>query len=118
MKNILMLFMLLTTPLLWAQKNTKPNAEEQFKTDLAATTVKLYTLGGFRPAITEEHQKNAEKYGITFYDFGCIAPPDLDYYREYNTFVFAYLTDKFGTIWQSEIPLEVLGFSKWKEEHK
>lgn len=85
----------------------------KFAEDVVKGDVRLYILGGFVPAVTEDDRKFEEKFKVRFHDFGC-TPPPLDYYKEYNLMAFSYLNEKYGDAWQKEIRQNILGWDNWK----
>ncbi|MFL9843706.1 FEKKY domain-containing protein [Flavobacterium rhizosphaerae] len=87
----------------------------QFKKDAENGTIKLYTLSGLQPLPLEDESVFTKKYATSFHDFGCVAPANLSYYRNYNLQVFEYLNSEFGTSWQKELPPGIIGWQHYKE---
>lgn len=77
-------------------------------------TKTIYLLGGIAASLTKEDMEFAKKYGITFHDFGCIAPVNFEEYESKNDQVFDWLNETYGTDWQKEMKSSALGFEKWK----
>lgn len=77
-------------------------------------TKTIYLLGGIAASLTKEDMEFAKKYGITFHDFGCIAPVNFEEYESKNAQVFDWLNKTYGTDWQKEVKASALGFEKWK----
>ena len=86
----------------------KPKFQPTMKTKI------IYLLGGIGASITKEDMEFAKKYGITFHDFGCIAPVNFEEYESKNDQVFDWLNETYGTDWQKEMKSSALGFEKWK----
>lgn len=86
----------------------KPTFQPTMKTKI------IYLLGGIGASITKEDMEFAKKYGITFHDFGCIAPVNFEEYESKNDQVFDWLNETYGTDWQKEMKSSALGFEKWK----
>jgi hypothetical protein len=77
-------------------------------------TKTIYLLGGIAASLTKEDMEFAKKYGITFHDFGCIAPVNFEEYESKNAQVFDWLNETYRTDWQKEMKTTALGFEKWK----
>lgn len=88
--------------------------EKQFNTDLKNNNLKVYTLGGIVPPDYEAENAFKKKYGIDYYNFGCLAPVTMDFYIAYNRLVFEYLSEQ-NINWKEEISANAMGFTKWKE---
>lgn len=91
-------------------KNTTP--QQKLQTDIKKRTVTLYILGGIVSKATPPDKGFQEKYKVKYHDFGCVAPENLDYYKDYNLLVLQYLKKKFGTTWKKDIRKDILG---WRE---
>lgn len=76
----------------------------------------IYILGGIVSAITEKEINFSKKYGVQFYDFGCIPPVKIEDFEKSNFQIFDYLNEKFGKRWQEEINQNAIGFQKWKKK--
>lgn len=85
----------------------------QFRTDIENNTLKIYTVGGLKPYNYELTQAFQKKFSITYHDFGCLAPMNMDYYQKYNQLVFQYLKNKWGTEWEKDIKDNAIGFNRW-----
>ncbi len=92
--------------------------QAKLENDIKNNKVTLYILGGIAARVYKEDAEFMEKYHVAFHDFGCLAPPNLDFYRDYNQLVFAYLNNQYGTGWQTEVRKDILGWEKRKEEKK
>jgi hypothetical protein len=76
--------------------------------DIKKGKPKLLLVGGIAPVVYTTDKDFEEKFGITFYDFGC-TPDRQECMLAYNRTVFAYLDKKFGKKWRSEIRKDVEG---------
>lgn len=76
----------------------------------------IYVIGAIASVITKEDLTFANKYDIQFYDFGCLAPSNIEKYEKLNAQTFDQLNKEYGTKWQKEIRKGVLGFEKWKKK--
>lgn len=91
------------------QKNTTP--QQKLQTDIKKGTVTLYILGGIVSKATPADKGFQETYKVKYHDFGCVAPENLDYYRDYNLLVLQHLKKKFGTKWEKDLRKDIIG---WK----
>jgi hypothetical protein len=89
--------------------------EKQFQADLKNNDLKIYTVGGLKPYNHEVVQAFENTHAINYHDFGCLAPPNMDYYADYNLLVFQYRKEKYGNKWEKDIKDNAMGFYKWKE---
>ena len=78
------------------------------ETDLKNGRPKLILIGGIAPVIDFGDDKFANKYGISFYDYGC-TPPPIECVYQYNNVIFEYLDNKFGENWREEVREDVIG---------
>ena len=85
-------------------------AQKMFATDLENKTVRLYVLGGIVSAIRESDRSFEKQYSLTYYDFGCVIPANIDLYYRYNQLVFAHLDSKFAG-WRKSVHKSTLGLS-------
>lgn len=91
--------------------------DEWIKSDIKNLTIFLFLQGGISPVEYTTDKNFENKYGIYFFDFGCISAPEKCTI-EYNTRVFDYLTRKFGKEWMNKIRKDVIGFKEWKKNYK
>ncbi len=89
--------------------------EKKFDNDLKRNAFTIYTLGGLKPYNHEAIQAFQKKFHVKYYDFGCLAPANMNYYEKYNALVFTYLKEKWGNEWEKEIKDNAIGFYNWKE---
>lgn len=86
--------------------------QEKFQNDLANNGVKLYILGGIAARVHPQDAKFQETYKLRYYDFGCLAPVNLDFYRDYNVAVLNYLEEHYGFDYKKDVRKDILGFDK------
>lgn len=130
MKTIVLVAFMMLNGISYSQEtanNDKPKTvvfakiktpEEKFAGDVSNGAIRIYTVGGLKPhdpAVTAAFQ---EKFGVTYHDFGCIAPGNMSYYYKYNVLVFQYLRETWGNDWQTHIKDNTIGLYKWKEGQK
>ncbi|OYQ38129.1 hypothetical protein CHU92_06590 [Flavobacterium cyanobacteriorum] len=107
------------------RSNDKPEAisfrqispEKKFDNDSKKNVVTIYTLGGLKPSNHDVDQTFQKKFNVNYYDFGCLAPGNLDYYEKYNVLVFNYLKEKWNNEWEKDIKDNAIGFYNWKKTH-
>ena len=78
----------------------------------------IYLLGGFASTINETDLIFAKQFNITYYEFGCVVPPNIKKYEELNWKVFDALNVNFGNNWQSEMKTNAMGFDTWKRNQR
>jgi hypothetical protein len=91
--------------------------DEWIKADFKNKNVYLFLQGGIAPVEYTTDKDFENKYGIYFFDFGCV-PPSEKCVIEYNSLVFDYLTKKYGKKWKREIRNDVIGFKEWKRKNR
>lgn len=80
--------------------------------DIKQDSIKLYLAGGIVPfANSLEDNEFEHKYEIEYYEFGC-TPPTFECIEEYNKVIFAYLDEKYGSIWRQDVRKDVLFLPK------
>lgn len=117
MKKYIYIIVLLISSLAFGQtrneigcnKYLAMSAKTNFENDLKNNTITLYLQGGIVSVIKKEDQVFQEKYGVRYYDSGCVATKDFEYYEMYNHHVFAYLSRKFGDDWKKELNASTFG---------
>lgn len=73
--------------------------------------------GGIASVVYKGQEQFKDKYGVDYYDFGCIAPISERRMKNYNTAIMDYLTDRFGEEWRSYIRKDVPGFNEYGKRH-
>ncbi|MCW4469110.1 hypothetical protein OGH69_09055 [Flavobacterium sp. MFBS3-15] len=116
MKQIIIVLLLLTGFCSTAQTPEKWTPQQQFEKDLSANNLRIYILGGIAARPKEGDADFEKKYAVDFYDFGCLAPVNLNFYNEYNLLIFKHLTEKNGEEWEEAIRKDVMAWNKWKPE--
>jgi hypothetical protein len=91
--------------------------DEWIKADFENNNVYLFLQGGIAPVEYTTDKNFENKYGVYFFDFGCV-PPSEECVIEYNSQVFDYLTKKYGKKWKREIRDDVIGFKEWKSKNR
>jgi len=79
--------------------------------DISEHKPRLLIIGGIAPVWYESDPEFQEKYGVTYFDFGCISP-GLECASQYNKVIFKYLDQKYGKSWRKEVRKDVVGFKK------
>ena len=121
MKTIITLILIMTFSFGYCQEapkinKCKPKAfaqvtpQQKFENDLKRNSFTIYTIGGLKPSNHKIDKEFQKKFSIIYHDFGCIAPPDMDYYTAYNFIVFKHLSEKWGNVWEKDIKDNAMGF--------
>jgi len=76
--------------------------------DIKKGKPRLLIFGGIAPVIYSGQEKFENKYGINYYDYGCIIP-NKDCAIDYNKRIFEYLDLKFGKIWRKQVRKDIVG---------
>jgi hypothetical protein len=97
-----------------ATPETCDEIEGWLESDFENETVFLYIQGGIAPVSYSTDQEFENKYGIYYYDFGCIAP-EYKCILKYNFLVFEYLDSEYDKKWKRKIRKDVIGFNEWKK---
>ena len=79
--------------------------------DISEHKPRLLIIGGIAPVWYESDPEFQEKYGVTYFDFGCISPGS-ECASQYNNVIFKYLDQKYGKSWRKEVRKDVVGFKK------
>ncbi|MGQ2982426.1 FEKKY domain-containing protein [Flavobacterium sp.] len=116
MKRAILILLLLTGLSSHAQKQEQRRAQQQFENDLSVNNLRIYILGGIAARPKKGDTDFQKKYGVHFYDFGCLAPVNISFHNEYNLLVFKYLTEKHETEWENAIRTDVMAWNQWKRE--
>jgi hypothetical protein len=85
--------------------------------DLKNKTPRLLIFGGIAPTEVYGQEKFEEKFGVEYYNYGCIAPA-YECALEYNQVIFDFLTDKYGKKWRREVRKDVVGIKKKRKARR
>ena len=85
--------------------------------DIRYSQPKLLISGGIAPIVYMGQEKFEEKYGIVYYDYGCISP-NYNCILEYNQAVFDYLDQTKGKTWRKEVRKDIVGLKKKRARRK
>jgi len=124
MKTIIAIIFILTFTFGHAQETSKDETkktlafrqikpEDKFASDVKRNSFTVYTVGGLKPYDHKTTEMFQKKYNVTYHNFGCIAPGNMDYYEQYNLLVFQHLNKKFSPGWEKDIKDNAIGFYKW-----
>ena len=81
---------------------------EMAKIDIEEGKAKIYIIGGIRPKIDPNQYLFEQKYGVRYFDVGCLAF-DIKGMKAYNLEVFKYLDRRFPFQWRSQVRKEAVG---------
>ena len=76
--------------------------------DIIKGKPKLLLAGGIAPVIYETDKTFQIKYGVSFFDYGCVSPSQ-ECMLAYNKTVFEYLDKTYGKDWRKEIRKDIIG---------
>ena len=76
---------------------------ERALADIKNNTAKILVQGGIASVLYPADKAFLEKYKISYYIFGCVAPESGDCLNEYNKAVFDHLDKAFGKGWRNEV---------------
>lgn len=76
---------------------------ERALADIKNNTAKILVQGGIASVIYPADKAFLEKYKISYYIFGCVAPESGDCLNDYNKAVFDHLDKTFGKGWRKEV---------------
>ena len=114
MKSIFILAFTLLTGLQLKLKATVPvDGHQAYSIKLAASdlkkgSVKFLIRGGIVSTHVKGQEIFEEKYGIKYYDFGCVMPSNISI-EDYNKVVASYMDRKYGKGWRQSVRQDVQG---------
>jgi hypothetical protein len=85
--------------------------------DIRKGNPKLLLVGGIAPTIVIGQEKFEKKFGVQYYDFGCITE-DYVCIREYNYEVFRFLDSEYGKKWRRQVRTDVKFLKEYKADSK
>ncbi len=81
--------------------------------DIDKNKPRLLLSGGIAPVIYLDQDKFEKKYGVKYFDYGCVIP-SYECIEQYNKEIFRYLDNKFGNSWRREVRKDVIGLKRRK----
>ncbi|NLR95141.1 FEKKY domain-containing protein [Flammeovirga agarivorans] len=82
-------------------------SKEHADTDWKNNKAKLLLVGSIAPlANTRADKKFEKKYGVKYYDFGCV-PTDFECIKIYNERIFELMDSEFGYKWRDKVRKDV-----------
>ena len=85
---------------------------ERALADIQQNSAKILVQGGFAPIIYSTDKVFFEKYKISYYVFGCVAPENVECLNDYNRTIFEYLDKTFGKSWRTEVRKDAIGLRR------
>jgi hypothetical protein len=113
MKTTITIFFIMCSTIVSAQEKTP---QEKFDKDVKTKHITLYILGGIASRHYPADTDFQTKYKLHYHDFGCLAPTNLTFYKDYNILVLNHLKDTFGTEWQKDIRKDILGWEEFQKQ--
>lgn len=83
------------------------NKKKAFK-DIKNGPPLLLLQGGIAPMIYTTDDEFEKKFRIKYYDFGCVAPENIDYLIEYNNTIIDFLSEKYGRRWKKTVRKDII----------
>jgi len=85
--------------------------------DIENGTPFLLLAGGIASTFHTPDLSFEDKYGVYFYDYGCVSA-GYEFMTAYNEIIFELLETKYGKKWMKEIRKDVIGFKQWEKKSK
>ncbi|WP_316831876.1 hypothetical protein [Pedobacter aquatilis] len=82
-------------------------SEKLAAADIKAGNIKFLLRGGIAPTYFKGQELFEKKYGLKYYEFGCVMPADISI-KDYNKVVAAFMDGKFGKDWRKEVRKDVV----------
>lgn len=82
--------------------------EKQALDDIDSGEPSFLLQGGIAPVVYTTDEGFEKKYGITYRDFGCVAPTTRECLIKYNETIEAHLDKKFGRAWRLEVRKDLI----------
>lgn len=83
--------------------------------DIANNLPFICLAGGIAPmVIVPSDSQFEEKFQVHYYEYGC-SPADSVCIVAYNSHVFTYLSDRYGTRWIKLVRKDAVGLKEWKK---
>ncbi|MDN3587605.1 hypothetical protein QWY86_13065 [Pedobacter aquatilis] len=77
------------------------------QSDIKKGNIKFLIMGGFAPKHYKGENLFAKKYGIKYYQYGCVLPASISIVH-YNKVVANYMDGKYGKGWRKEVRNDVV----------
>ncbi|NMN36125.1 hypothetical protein [Pedobacter sp. SG918] len=77
-------------------------------TDLKNGKIKFLIRGGIASTYIKGQELFEKKYGVDYYDFGCVMPSGLSI-EDYNKVVASFMDRKYGKVWRKEVRKDIQG---------
>jgi len=81
---------------------------KQANTDIKKGKLKLLIQGGIVATHVKGQELFEQKYGVVYYDFGCVGPSDIRI-EAYNKVIGTFMDRKYGKGWRKEVRKDVRG---------
>ncbi|WP_343524922.1 hypothetical protein [Pedobacter sp.] len=86
----------------------KKESIKQANADIRKGQLKFLIHGGIASIHVKGQEIFERKYGLEYYDFGCIAPSDINI-ADYNKVIAAFMDRKYGKGWRKEVRKDIQG---------
>lgn len=81
---------------------------KQANADIKKGTLKFMIQGGIAPTRVKGQEIFEQKYGVAYYDLGCVGPSNMRI-DAYNKVVGNFMDRKYGKGWRKEVRKDVRG---------
>lgn len=81
---------------------------KQANADIKKGKLKFLIQGGIAPTRVKGQEIFEQKYGVVYYDLGCVGPSDITI-NDYNKVIAIFMDRKFGKGWRKEVRKDVRG---------
>ena len=88
--------------------STKAASIKQANADIKKGKLKFMIQGGIAPTRVKGQEIFEQKYGVEYYDLGCVGPSDITI-KDYNKVIATYMDRKYGKGWRKEVRKDVRG---------
>ncbi|RQO77152.1 hypothetical protein DBR40_10870 [Pedobacter sp. KBW01] len=88
--------------------SVKVQSIKRANADIKKGKLKFLIQGGIAPTRVKGQEIFKHKYGLEYYDLGCVGPSDITI-NDYNKVIAAFMDRKFGKGWRKEVRKDVRG---------
>lgn len=86
----------------------KTESIKQANADIKNGKLKFLIQGGIAATRVKGQELFEQKYGVVYYDFGCVGPSAIRI-EDYNKVVASFMDKKYGKGWRKEVRKDVQG---------
>ncbi|MBO9672167.1 MAG: hypothetical protein J7577_01890 [Sphingobacteriaceae bacterium] len=86
----------------------KAESIKQANADIKKGKLKFLIQGGIASIYVKGQERFEQKYGVEYYDLGCVGPSDITV-KDYNKVIANFMDRKYGKRWRKEVRKDVRG---------